>query len=191
MSLRLSALACVLLLAGCDHADQLAAGDAASTPVSSATAMVGAPTTLARYDGYGATRFGMDAAAFDQAWDGELEGAPAQGSTCFYRTPTGTQRPRELAFMFEAGHFVRYDIASANEAAPGGGKVGMDAAQIRTLYGARVQTQPHKYVVGAHTLRVLALQGSSVLVFETDERGKVTRWRAGMPPQVDYVEGCA
>jgi hypothetical protein len=28
-------------------------------------------------------------------------------------------------------------------------------------------------------------------VFETDAGGTVTEWRAGVPPQVDYVEGCS
>ncbi|TQC57293.1 lectin, partial [Pantoea dispersa] len=31
---------------------------------------------------------------------------------------------------------------------------------------------------------------SGVLVFETDAAGKVVAWRVGLPPQVDYVEGC-
>jgi len=39
-------------------------------------------------------------------------------------------------------------------------------------------------------LRVTAPQGTGALVFETDAQGRVTRWRAGVPPQVDYVEGC-
>jgi hypothetical protein len=30
-----------------------------------------------------------------------------------------------------------------------------------------------------------------VLVFETDAAGKVTEWRAGLPPQVGYIEGCS
>ena len=40
-------------------------------------------------------------------------------------------------------------------------------------------------------LRVPAEQGDGLLVFETDASGTVTRWRAGVAPQVDYIEGCA
>ena len=29
------------------------------------------------------------------------------------------------------------------------------------------------------------------VIFETDAEGTVTEWRVGLPPQVDYVEGCA
>ncbi|WP_245734885.1 lectin [Rhodanobacter glycinis] len=188
-------IACTLVLVGCGGTDQPAtapASAAASTikPVSAA-----ATDTLAHYDGYGDMRFGMDEAAFDRAsfnkaWAGELKGAPGPESTCFYKTPKWVKSPREFAFMFEGGRFVRYDVGTAKEVAPGGGRVGMDEARIRTLYGARVEAQPHKYVAGAKYLRVAAPQSDGVVVFETDAQGKVTRWHAGVPPQVDYVENC-
>ena len=147
--------------------------------------------TLAHYDGYGDMRFGMDDAAFDRAWGGELKATtPAAGSSCISKRPQWVKTPADFAFMFDGGHFVRYDIGTAKEAAPGGGKVGMSEAQIRALY-AQVDAQPHKYVDGAKYLRVKAPQGDAVLVFETDAGGKVTRWHVGVPPQVDYVEGCA
>ena len=149
-----------------------------------------AANTPARYDGYGDMRFGMDEAAFGQAWGGELKGAPGQDSSCFYKTPKWANQSAEVAFMFEGGRFVRYDVGTAKDTAPGGGKVGMSEARIRTLYGARVEAQPHKYVDGAKYLRIAAPQGDGVLVFETDAQGNMTRWHVGVPPQVDYVEGC-
>jgi hypothetical protein len=198
----LPALACMVLLAGCGRTDQaVSPAPAPAATVAAAPAGVAGTDTMARYDGYGEMRFGMDEATFDKAssnkvgsnkaWGGELKGAPEQDSTCFYKTPKSVKSPRDIAFMFEAGHFVRYDVGTAKEAAPGGGKVGMDEAQILALYGARVEVQPHFYVDGANYLRVAASQGNGVLLFETDEHGKVTRWRAGVPPQVDYVEGCS
>ena len=30
-----------------------------------------------------------------------------------------------------------------------------------------------------------------VLLFETNAEGNVASWRIGVPPQVDYVEGCS
>lgn len=202
MSRRWSMLACLLLLAGCHLADQSATADVSATPsvrtapIAAVPSAIGKSVTLARYDGYAGVRFGMDEAAFGRAWLdqrglGELKGAPGPDSSCFYKTPTRVQRPADFAFMFEHGHFVRYDVGTAREVAPGGGEVGMDEAQIRALYGARVQVQAHKYVEGAHYLRVPAAQGSDVLLFETDAQGTVMRWRVGVPPQVDYVEGCA
>lgn len=198
MKRQLLIVAAALALAACSRSDPSAPSTpppastaAAALPVSAASTPAAVDSdTMARYDGYGDMRFGIDEAAFEQAWGGELKGAPGQGSTCFYKTPKWVKRSADFAFMFEGGRFVRYDVGTANEAAPGGGKVGMDEAQIRALYGARVEAQPHKYVAGAKYLRIAAPGSNGLLLFETDAQGKVTRWRVGVPPQVDYVEGC-
>jgi hypothetical protein len=190
-------LACAAVLAACsstDHPATPVAAPAAALRSAVAPAVSAAPvqsTTLAHYDGYGDMHFGMDETAFDQALGGELKGKPERGSACFYKTPKWVRLPTDFAFMFEDGRFVRYDAGTPKEEAPGGGKVGMSEAQIRSLYGDRVVEQPHKYVAGAKYLRIAAAQGNGVLLFETDATGKVTRWRVGVPPQVDYVEGCA
>ena len=145
-------------------------------------------------DGYGDLRFGMSAQEARQAWGGELRGVPdgAEPGACHYLTPTWAKVPSDFALMIEGDRFVRYDVGTDRETAPGGGKVGMDADRIRELYAGRVQESPHKYVEGGRYLKVSdADGGSGQLVFATDADGKVTSWRAGVPPQVDYVEGCA
>ena len=148
---------------------------------------------LARFDGYGSLRFGMSEADARAAWDGALGGGDpaATGDACHYLFPASAARPADLAFMFEGGRFVRYDIGTGADVAPGGGKVGMGAADIRALYPGRVAESPHKYVEGGLSLRIPATSGDGVLVFETDADGRVTAWRAGLAPQVDYVEGCS
>lgn len=190
---------CVLLLAGCGQGEPPSAASSpaeASTPAikpvpPGASGAAADPAAMARYDGYGDMRFGMDPAAFARAWGGELKGTPpARGSSCFYKTPAWAKSPRDFAFMFEGGHFVRYDVGTAKEVAPGGGRIGMSVAQVHALYGAAVAEQPHKYVEGAKILRVASPQGDGVLVFETGADAKVTRWRVGVLPQIDYVEGC-
>lgn len=198
----------VAMLAGCSG--QSGAGPeqvptaAASAPAPSTTAMAapaarsaegvagdGQPSDgLARFDGYGDMRFGMDEAAFRRAWQGDLAGTVDVAGGCSVLRPVWVKQPRDFGFLFEQGHFARYDVGTAKEAAPGGGKVGMDVAGIRARYGDRLQATPHKYVAGAQYLRVASPDGKSALVFETDATGKVTRWRVGVPPQIDYVEGC-
>ncbi len=86
---------------------------------------------------------------------------------------------------------MRYDVGNDKETAPGGGKRGMDAERIRQLYAGRVEESAHKYVPGGKILRIEDGAGTGVLVFETDAAGKVSDWRAGVAPQVDYVEGCS
>ena len=194
MRLVLAGLACSAALLGCSSPKQPAGNDASPVPaatVAVAVAKRSAFETMARYDGYGDMRFGMDEASFDKAWGGELKGAPEQGSSCSYKSPKGVKLSADFAFMFEHGRFVRYDVGTAKEAAPGGGTVGMTAEKIQQLYGPDVVVQLHKYVEGAKTLRIAAPDGAAALVFETDAQGKVTRWHAGIPPQVDYVEGCS
>jgi hypothetical protein len=94
--------------------------------------------------------------------------------------------------MIEADRFVRYDVGNDKEVAPGGGRAGMTADQIRALYGDRIEQQPHKYVEGGKVLRIKANDDSeNALVFEVDAAGRVTAWRVGQAPQVDYVEGCS
>jgi len=149
------------------------------------------PAPLARFDGYGDLRFGMREAEATQAWGGELKPLPAGSEPCHYLTPKWVKVPSDFALMIEDGRFVRYDVGTAREAAPGGGRVGMRVKQIEQHY-RDIEHRPHKYVEGAEVLRVTdSAGGKGVLVFETGADGKVTAWRAGVPPQVDYVEGCS
>ena len=97
-----------------------------------------------------------------------------------------------VALMVEGGKFVRVDVDAPDVLAPGGGHAGMDVAQVRALYPGRIQEQPHKYEEGGKVLVVTPEGGGAThLVFEVDAAGRVTQWRLGLPPQVDYVEGCA
>ncbi|WOS41471.1 lectin [Xanthomonas rydalmerensis] len=146
---------------------------------------------LARIDGYGDLRLGMPVAQARAAWGGELDGQPSAGSSCHVLRPRWAKDNNQFGLMVEGDKLVRYDVRTAKETAPGGGKVGMDLAQLRALYAGRLEEQPHKYVEGAKVLRVRGEAGQpGVLVFETDAAGKAVAWRVGLPPQVDYVEGC-
>lgn len=145
----------------------------------------------ARFDGYGVARFGMSAEEVITAWEGELNGAPpAEGASCFHLNPIGQPDMAYFALMFEGGKFVRYSVSNETMTAPGGGELGMDATRIEALYPG-IEQQNHKYVEGGHYLRVGEDGGDGVLVFETDANDVVTEWRVGVPPQVDYVEGCS
>jgi len=202
-------MALLLPLAACQRENTAPAVDApeaqapatttapATTPMPASAASTAAPvstnrpTPLARYDGYGDLRFGMRETEAVQAWGGELKPLPAASEPCHYLTPKWVKVPADFALMVDNDRFVRYDVGTAREAAPGGGRVGMAAAEIAQRY-PRVEHRPHKYVAGAEVLRVRdPAGGPGVLVFETDATGEVTAWRAGVAPQVDFVEGCS
>lgn len=167
---------------------------ASSTPIAtasgSASATTAASSRLARWDGYGALRLGMDEANFRRAWGSELKGGAAAGSDCAVWAPVGSGAPVRLSFMLEHGRFVRYDVRSAEEIAPGGGQVGMSRAAIEQRYAGRISASPHKYEAGAVMLRVVEASTAAALLFDVGADGKVRGWRVGLPPQVDYVEGC-
>lgn len=143
--------------------------------------------------GFGSAAFGADPEAVRQVWGRGLgEAGPSEPGGCRYLVP----QPRDtagdrIAFMIEGDRFVRIDVRAADIEAPGGGRVGMDIARIDALYPGLVERRPHKYVEGAHDLRIPAPDGGrSVLLFEAGADGRVAAWRIGVPPQVDYVEGC-
>ncbi|HEY0333405.1 MAG TPA: lectin [Stenotrophomonas sp.] len=212
-------LPCLLLsLAACQRTPEPAAAtqEATQAPADAATAVQDQPhddvppatappgtlpprlqqggQSLARYDGYGDLRLGMRADEVHRHWGGELKGgadAAADPQACYYLLPQWADSSQEFGFMIEADKLVRYDSGNPKELAPGGGRVGMSADEIERLYPGQIEQQPHKYVEGAHYLRIQPPGQSSALIFETDETGKVTHWRVGTAPSVDYVEGCS
>ncbi len=193
----------VVALAGCK---QDAATDApvavvdpapATSPVATAApADAGVPVveaaSQASFAGYGDMKLGSTVEEARLAWAGELNGTPAEGSTCYYLRPKWVKQATDFGFMVEDGKFVRYDVGTDKEAAPGGGKVGMATDALQALYKGALQVTPHKYVQGGSYLSLGASDGApGKLVFETDAAGKVSAWHVGLAPQVDYVEGCS
>ena len=175
-------------------------------PATSATAMPAPPATVAApattgpmpaegaitFDGFGPAHWGASEEQIRQAWGKDLEGGPTEPESCHYLFPQPrSQGGYRLAFMVEAGKFSRIDVRAPEIVAPGGGRVGMDKADLHRLYPA-ITEQKHKYVEGGLNLRGMdPAGGQGVIVFEVDPAGKVIAWRVGVPPQVDYVEGCS
>ena len=147
------------------------------------------------FAGFGPAKFGATQEEVRMAWGGDLCDAKAsEPGGCYYLIPqpVGTDGYR-TAFMIEGDTFVRIDVRRDDVTAPGGGKVGMTKTQVAVLYTG-IEEQPHKYTEGLYLRIKDAAGGSGVLLFETDGKGddaKVTAWRIGVPPQVDYVEGCS
>ena len=164
----------------------------APTPAADDTAAPAGPVSQASFLGYGDMTLGSTVEEARAAWGGELNGAPMEGTTCHYLWPKWITRPADFAFMMEDGRFVRYDVGTDKETAPGGGKVGMSVEELQKLYGGALKGAPHKYTQGGQYLSMDAGDVAPTrLVFEVDAAGKVTSWRVGLSPQVDYVEGCS
>lgn len=204
---KLALLLCALAACSEDRASPMATPPATASapmpahePVPTAKAEPAAPAPAPEergaihFGGFGGAAFGVDEAALRSAWGQPLEGMkPDEPHHCYYLTPT--PRPQGgygTAFMFEDRRFVRVDVDNPDIAAPGGGRIGMRTEEVEAIYPDRIRSQPHEYVEGGRYLRITdAGGGPAALVFETDATGRVTRWRIGLPPQVDYVEGCS
>ena len=164
----------------------------APTPAADDTAAPAGPVSQASFLGYGDMKLGSTVEEARAAWGGELNGAAMEGTTCHYLWPKWITRPADFAFMMEDGRFVRYDVGTDKETAPGGGKVGMSVEELQKLYGGALKGAPHKYTQGGQYLSMDAGDVAPTrLVFEVDAAGKVTSWRVGLSPQVEYVEGCS
>jgi hypothetical protein len=101
--------------------------------------------------------------------------------------------PKGLLLMVEGGKITRVNIDdSSTIATTNGAKVGDTEAQIELLFAGQVEVQPHKYTDG-HYLVVTPVDPAEKdyrIVFETDGK-KVLRYRSGLVPSVQYVEGCS
>ncbi len=179
--------------AATEVAEPATAPESPAAPVAEdARAEASGADTRASFAGYGDMKLGSTVAEARTAWAGELGGKPGEGGACYYLTPKWVKKTSDFAFMMEDGKFVRYDVGTDKEAAPGGGKVCMTVDELRKLYDDALQSTPHKYVEGGQYLSVAASGvAPGKLVFETDAAGRVAAWRVGLAPQVDYVEGCS
>ena len=135
--------------------------------------------------GYGALRFGMARDEVEKAMRGNFD-APAKDD-CQQVHRVGQP---DVSYVFDGGKMQRIDVTSSAMVAEGGGHVGMQADEIRTLYAGKLTEQPRKDVHGGVNLKMLDKSGSG-LIFQTDAHGTVTSFHAGIDPALDRAEGCS
>lgn len=133
-------------------------------------------------DSLGSIRVGMTVGEVERATGRSLIEGDYGFPTCQPWTLAGA--PGGLGITTEYGRVVRIDIRNRRWTTTRGIRIGDPAWKVKRRYGVR--TRPHEYTRG----RYLITRGKHRLVFETSSRGKVTRFRAGRSPHVEYVEGC-
>ncbi len=140
--------------------------------------------------GIGKLRGGMSIAEASEALVSPVS-IPSGTDSTGCATGGWKSKPDGVSLMIEGLRVVRVDVTSVGIATTEGARVGDSEARIRKLYGARVSESPHKYTNGKYlTVTPLAATDSAFrLIFEIGN-GRVTRYRSGIRPQVEYVEGC-
>ncbi len=163
------------------------AGDREDRAAGSAVSATPVDPWVVRLDGIGPILYGM-AVADARAALGDTLSDPTPADKCVYVVPANV--PIGLRLMVENGRVVRVDVDSAGILTEAGGEVGMREAGLRARYPSGFEMRPHKYDTAARYLIYKDQADSSRrLVFETD-RQRVLRYRAGIMPAVEYVEGC-
>lgn len=138
--------------------------------------------------GYCGVEVGMTAGEAREAFKGgTLEGDKTEPDTsCFYLHSAAEDQ--RAYFMFVDGVMNRVDIQTAGIKTEAGAEVGMMLDGVVRLHPGSEQ-RPNKYVPEQPDL--VADEGDGKYIFETDEGGHISSYRAGISPGVDYVEGCA
>lgn len=184
-------------LSGCMPGDERPGGNEsrAGEPRVADTSGAEAPradTTDARSvvstEGFGPVRIGMSVQelAAHLAADTDTAGL----AECDYVRIAGA--PDSTGFMIVDGRLARIDVRGGATATAEGARVGDPERRIEELYPV-LRRQPHKYTAGSFYLIAFPEAAPDTLhryVFETDGE-RVTRYRAGVYPPVEYVEGCS
>ena len=157
-------------------------------------------------DGIGPIRVGMTVAQAEKSANVTLvEKGGRAGTSCYHLWPT--TGPQGLGFMVispreekqilrNQDRIARVDVFNDSRiTTPRGAKIGNTEAQIKALYPGQIQVTPHQYTgsQGGHYLTFIpkdAADKNYRIVFET-LKDRVTQFRSGKLPEVEYVEGCA
>jgi hypothetical protein len=103
----------------------------------------------------------------------------------------GAGIPFGVNVMVVKGKIARIDVDTGTVTTEDGVKIGDTEDKVKSVYGDELQIQPHKYIEGGHYMTVKGDSASAgkAIVFETDGK-RVTMFRAGRIPEVQWVEGC-
>lgn len=140
-------------------------------------------------DGYGKLRIGMSAsaarAALGAAW---TDSGAGRGDAC--RHVRIAEAGSTMRAMLVGETVARIEVDSGGVVTDRGARVGDSEERIDSLYRGLVRVEPHKYTDGNYLVVTPDADTTRRIVFETDGQ-RVTRYRAGRTPEVEWVEGCS
>ena len=114
---------------------------------------------------------------------------------CSYFKPQ--TEPKGISFMVTRGRIARVDISNQRFTTIKGAKIGDTENRILSLYPSQIKATPHPYIgMPPHNGKYLtfvpkdAADKNYRIIFETSSN-RVTSFRSGKLPEVEYTEGCA
>jgi hypothetical protein len=172
-----------------------AARDTADTSTASADSMRDSaaapdsapPQWVVRADGIGPLQVGVPLAAASRTLGEILRVTQAE---CDHVNPM--KMPDGILLMVIDDTIARVEVDTAGIRTVEGAEVGDSESRVLELYGARARIEPHKYTYPDGHYVVVTPPSDTLhrIIFETF-KGRVTRYRAGRVPAVQFVEGCS
>jgi hypothetical protein len=108
---------------------------------------------------------------------------------CWYLHYDGNGADFDL--MIIGGRVARIEIKGGSALRTfSGARIGSTEKELQSLYGGRLDVQPHKYDGQGRTITFKAADGLHGLRFETSA-GRVRAMQAGHWEHLHYVEGCS
>ena len=119
------------------------------------------------------------------------QGESGGGPSCRYYK---IKEVKGIAFMVTNGRIARVDVTDNSKITTlSGAKIGDSESKIKSLYPNQIKVEAHEYDPKGHYLIFVPKDSQDKnyrIIFETDGK-KVTRWRSGKLPEVQFIEGCA
>src|SRR6266850_7241499 len=141
-------------------------------------------------EGIGPIQIGMNME--DAVNMGLLNDNPTRKAQCDWVYPAvGAGIPDGVNVMVVNGKIARIDVDTGTVTTEDGARIGDTEDRVKSVYGDELQILPHKYIEGGHYMTVKGDSASAgkAIVFETDGK-RVTMFRAGRIPEIEWVEGC-
>ncbi|MEM9164615.1 MAG: hypothetical protein AAGC54_16310 [Cyanobacteria bacterium P01_F01_bin.4] len=142
---------------------------------------------------FGAIRVGMSIEEASQATGVDFLPMSGPQAVCQYYEPAD-QAIKGLGLMVIDGKVIRFDIWPGSPVTTLSGiGIGSTEAEIRASYPDQLEEAPHDYTLGKYLTFTAPgdVRNLYRLVFETDQNGVVTQYRAGQFPAVTWLEGCS
>jgi hypothetical protein len=154
-------------------------------------------------NGIGTVKAGMSLPEAAAAANARLYISASGNDGCYYLQGEGDLK--DISFMVTKDDvksrlkyvtsdvIARVDIDDPKVTTISGAKIGDTEARIKSLYPGQIEVTPHNYVQNGHYLTLKPKDKADQnyrVIFETDGQ-RVTRYRAGKLPEVQFVEGCS
>lgn len=141
----------------------------------------------------GPVKIGMTPDEATKALGAALSPRPEGEDGCWYAHRADTGARQFVDYMVVDGAIVRIDVHTVDIKTDKGVGRGATLEDLQTAYGGtRLTVTPHKYAdePKSHYVKWTDYDPTRGITFEV-VNGKVTTFRGGRIPEIDWVEGCS